>query len=425
MKQLKIYSIVCSLLFSFFAFANEYKIDGIYPASWWVGLKNPKLQILLRGSNIQENRFSIAYPGVRLEKVNKPENRNYVFLDLVISATARPGIMQIILTNPAGTGKVDFPLKARRSGNGTAFATGVRQEDFVYLLLPDRFSNGDPSNDAYPDMLDRQSDNSNPFLRHGGDIQGVTNHLDYLKSLGITALWMTPVTENNTSQTNEGGTMRSSYHGYHFTNHFEIDKRYGGNDAYKKLSDELHKRGMKLIQDAVYNHVGKDHPLVTDLPMKDWVNQWPSFQITSYKDQPLVDPYASKTDKKISEAGWFTTFLPDLNQRNPYVANFLIQYAIWNTEEFGLDAWRVDTYFYSDSNFLNRVNAALWKEYPRITVFGEAWLHNPVNSAFFCQNNLDISFKHNLHGCDLAKATLTLFDKLKYKALFGHDREVA
>jgi glycosidase len=192
--------------------------------------------------------------------------------------------------------------------------------------------------------------------------------------------------------------MRSSYHGYHFTDHFQIDKRYGGNQAYKQLSDELHKRGMKLVQDAVYNHIGLDNFTYRDMPMKNWVNEWPAYQNTSYKDVPLVDPYAAEIDKKVAEAGWFTPFLPDLNQRNPYVANYLVQYALWNTEEFGVDGWRVDTYFYSEPGFLNRVNTALRTDFPSITIFGEAWVYSVVNSAYFAENNLNVPFKHNVQG---------------------------
>jgi glycosidase len=223
--------------------------------------------------------------------------------------------------------------------------------------------------------------------------------MDYLKSLGVTALWMTPVVENDMARTQEGGVSRSTYHGYAFTDHYNIDRRFGGNAAYKKLVGDAHQKGLKIIQDAVYNHVGADHFFIRDMPMKNWVNQWPTYQNTSYKDNPLVDPYASDVDRKISIAGWFTPFLADLNQQNPFVANFLIQHAIWSTEEFGIDGWRVDTYFYSDPQFLNSVNTALLSEFPKLTVFGEAWVQTPVNSAFFAQNNFtNIPFKHNTQG---------------------------
>jgi glycosidase len=224
---------------------------------------------------------------------------------------------------------------------------------------------------------------------------------------------MTPVVENDMARTEEGNVSRSTYHGYAFTDHYTIDRRFGGNAAYKKLVDNAHQKGIKIIQDAVYNHVGADHLFISDLPMKNWVNQWPTYQNTSYKDNPLVDPYASEIDRKISVQGWFTPFLADLNQQNPFVATFLIQHALWSTEEFGVDGWRVDTYFYSDPQFLNSVNTALMTEYPKLTVFGEAWVQTPVNSAFFAQNNFtNIPFKHNTQGVTDFPLLFSMLDAL-------------
>jgi glycosidase len=256
--------------------------------------------------------------------------------------------------------------------------------------MPDRFSNGDTSNDRIPGMKDQSLNRDSIFLRHGGDLQGIINHLDYLKDLGVTTLWMTPVIENDMPNRTE--------HGYAFTDHYTIERRLGGAVMYKKLSDELHQRGMKLIQDAVYNHVGLYHLLVQDPPSKDWLHQWPRFTQTSYKDQPLMDPYASATDKKITSDGWFTTHMPDLNQGNPFVANFLIQHAIWCVETFGVDGWRIDTYIYNDLAFMNRCNKALTDEYPHITLFGETWVHGTANQAYFAENNINTSFKSNLQG---------------------------
>lgn len=370
---------------------------AVYPTHWWTGMKNPKLQLMVHGEDIaQAKNITVSYPGIRVDKISRAPNDNYVFIDLTVLPSAKPGTAKIRFVQNNRTAEIPYELKARTRNRRAP--RGVTQEDFIYLLMPDRFANGDPSNDAYTDMLDKQADRNNPFLRHGGDIQGVINNLDYLQNLGVTAIWMTPVIENNTAQTDEGGTKRSSYHGYHFTDQYQVDRRFGGNEAYKRLSDSLHKRGMKLVQDAVYNHIGPDHFTYRDMPMPDWVNQWPAYQQTSYKDQPLLDPYASKLDKAISIEGWFTRFLPDLNQKNPFVANYLIQHALWSTEEFGVDGWRVDTYFYSDSTFLNNVNTALYREFPDITVFGEAWVHNVINSAYFTQNNLNVSFKHNAQG---------------------------
>jgi glycosidase len=210
---------------------------------------------------------------------------------------------------------------------------------------------------------------------------------------------MTPVNENNMPKMVEGGkwTM-SGYHGYWITNHYEMDRRHGGNEAYAKLVDAAHVKGMKIIQDAVYNHVGSKHHTVVDLPMKEWLNQWPSYTGANHREEVFFDPYASAEDKKIMTGGWFVPHLPDLNLSNPYVSNYIIQYSIWATEEFGIDGWRVDTYKYCDEKFLNDINAALLREFPSITVFGEAWTHNVTGGAYFSQNNIRAPFGHNLQG---------------------------
>ena len=399
---MKKYSIVILLFLSI----NSLASDGlnIYPTHWWVGMKNPNLQLMIHRDRVAGEKISmLAYPGVTLVKQTKVENPNYLIIDLLISPAAKPGKIKFRIDNLQSPEAVSFKiveyeLKSRDKQNGVTRVRGVTSKDVIYLLMPDRFSNGDPSNDFFDDMRDTGHDRNNPFDRHGGDMLGVQNHLDYLDELGVTAIWMTPVVENDMSRTQEGGISRSTYHGYAFTDQYNADKRFGGNEAYKKLVDAAHARGMKIIQDAVYNHLGNDHWSVRDLPMKDWLNQWPSYTNTSYKDQPLVDIHASAIDKKTAVDGWFTPFLVDLNQRNPYAAAFLIQYAIWATEEFGVDGWRVDTYFYSDPLFLNKINEALLKEFPAVTVFGETWVQSVTNSAYFCENNINAPFKHNCQG---------------------------
>lgn len=385
------------LLFSYspilsYGFVSSDSIK-VYPTNWWVGMKNSDLQLMIHGPSVGDNTdVQLSYPGVQLLKARPAENRNYIFLTLRISPSARPGIVPIQIRQKDGslTTLINYPLLVRRPGNGTQYAQGVNSGDFIYFLMPDRFSNGDPGNDRIPGMKDQSLNRDSIFLRHGGDFQGIINHLDYLKDLGVTTLWMTPVLENDMPNRTE--------HGYAFTDHYTIEPRLGGADLYKKLSDELHKRGMKLIQDAVYNHVGLFHLFVQDLPSKDWLHQWPSFTQTSYKDQPLMDPYASAHDKKITSDGWFTREMPDLNQGNPDVADFLIEHAIWCVETFGVDGWRIDTYIYNDLDFMNRCNQELIREYPHITMFGETWVHGTANQAYFTENNLQIPFKSNLQG---------------------------
>ncbi len=393
-------SIVVFIFLGFFILGFAQNNYQIYPTNWYTNMKWNKVQLMIHGDAIANaaKGFAINYSGIKLVKTTKVENSNYVFLDVLIAPQTKAGIAKIKVNKQNSSFEIPFEIKERKKGNGTQYAQGVTQKDFVYLLMPDRFCNGDESNDFFTNMNDTGHNRKNPFDRHGGDLQGVQSKLDYLKDLGVTSIWMTPVVENDMAPTQEGGTTRSTYHGYAFTNQYKIDKRFGGNEAYKNLINAAHAKGLKIIQDAVYNHIGKDHFLMQDLPAKDWLNQWPTYTNTSYKDQPLPDPYASMLDKKVAEKGWFTPFLADLNQANPMVSNFLIQYALWATEEFGLDGWRVDTYFYSDAKFLNAVNVALYNDFPKLTVFGEAWVNSVANSAYFCDNNLNVAFKHNAQG---------------------------
>jgi neopullulanase len=363
----------------------------VYPTHWWVAMKNPKLQLMLHGEGIgNATGFTFNYPGVVLNKLTRVTNKNYVFLDLTVAATARPGRFQIKPVGLPSASVINYELKARRTGKGTAYAQGVTSSDFIYFLMPDRFSNGDEGNDRVPGLKDQSLNRDSIFLRHGGDMQGVLNHLDYLQGLGATALWMTPVIENDMPDRTE--------HGYAFTDHYKIEPRLGGEMAYLKLSNELHKRGMKLIQDAVYNHVGLYHFLVQDAPDNTWVHQWPAFTAPNYKEQVFFDPHAANSDKRKMADGWFTNMMPDVNQSNPLAATFLIQHAIWCVEEFGVDAWRIDTYKYVDLEFMNRCNKALTDEYPRITMFGENWGEGVVNQAYFTKNNFNTAFKSNLTG---------------------------
>jgi glycosidase len=270
--------------------------------------------------------------------------------------------------------------------------------------MPDRFSNGDATNDKVPGMRDQSLNRDTVFNRHGGDLQGIQNHLDYFNELGITTLWLNPVLENDMPDRTE--------HGYAFTNHYKIDARLGGEKAYQNLIDAAHAKGLKIIQDAVYNHVGLYHHTVQNLPMKDWLHQWDKYTNTTYKDQAVFDPYASTLDKKKMTDGWFTTQMPDLNQNNPYVANFLIQHAIWTVEEFGIDGWRIDTYSYNDLDFMNRCNKALMDEYPQLTMFGETWVHGVPNQSYFTQNNYNIPFKSNLQATTDFQALWGITDAL-------------
>ena len=362
-------------------------------------MKDPSVQLLLHKKGVGVAKISLApYAGVKLVKTYVPENKNYVFVDLTIAPGTKAGRLSFNIRDGADVSAFTYELKQRNPGNGKTRVRGVNSSDFIYLIMPDRFSNGDTANDKFETLRDNQSDRNNPFLRHGGDIKGVQNHLDYLKDLGVTSIWLTPVVENDMPLMDEWNNKVSGYHGYWFTDHYTIDKRFGGSKAYHEMIEAAHSKGLKVIQDAVYNHVGNHHWSVLDLPMKDWINQWPVYTNSNYKEEVFFDPYVDSMDKEIMVRGWFVPHLPDLNLANPYCANYMVEQAIWSTEEFGIDGWRVDTYKYCDEKFMNRVNAALEREFPTITIFGEAWCNTVSGSAYFTKNNLNVPFKHNLQG---------------------------
>jgi len=400
-------SLLFILCFFFFqARAQNPAIQRIDPSNWWVGMKNPELQLLVYGKNLKGSDLKINYPGVSVRQVYEVENANYMFMDLYIAPETKAGKFDIELSKimPVQRGKKtvneivktihSYELRLRDKK-----PQEINSKDFVYLLLPDRFSNGDPSNDKFADMADPESDRANPYLRHGGDLKGIQNHLDYFTELGVTTLWLNPVIENNQPQTNEGGAMRSAYHGYGFTDHYAVDRRLGGNAAYKNLIDAAHAKGLKIMQDAVYNHVGINHWILRDLPMKNWLNQWDSYTNTSYRDEAVMDlAHGSQSDFKVHQNGWFVPFLPDLNQHNPFVANYLIQHALWTVEYFGIDGWRVDTYQYNDLEFMNRCNNALYAEYPNMFITAENAVNTPVSQAFFVRNNLYLPFKSSCNS---------------------------
>lgn len=381
-----------ALFISFLLIGTPTFSQELFPPHWFVNMRWNKVQVLVYSKNIPFSSpgFRVQYPGVVLEKSDVLENPRYAALTFVVDASAKPGAVVVEYQQGKKKMQLSWSLKDRRSGKGTAFAKGISSEDVVYLLMPDRFSNGNPANDRVPGMRDQSLNRDSIYYRHGGDIQGVINHLDYLQNLGVTAVWMTPVLENNMPDRTE--------HGYAFTNHYKIDPRHGGEPAYKQLSDELHKRGMKLVQDIVYNHVGLYHVMVQDKPVKDWLHEWPTYTQTNYKDAVLLDPYAAAADRKVMSDGWFTPNMPDLNHENPLVENFLIQYALWSVEEFGVDAWRIDTYIYNNLEFMNRCNQALMDEYPSLFLFGESWVHGTANQAYFTRNNLNTPFKCNVAG---------------------------
>jgi glycosidase len=381
------------LIFLSAGYAKMYaQHTDVYPTNWWIGMKMNKIQLLVRSDDrrVRAKNISINYPGVKLLKTNRFPNQKYVAIDIAIGPTAKPGTLNIEFKDPSGTFIIKWPLLSKPADNGAAYAQGVTSADFIYLLMADRFSNGDTTNDRVRGMRDQSLNRDSMYLRHGGDFQGILNHVDYLKSLGVTALWLTPIGENDMPDRTE--------HGYAITDHYKIDPRYGSAALYKNLSNTLHKNGMKLIMDAVYNHTGLYHFLEQDPPAKDWMHRWPAFTQTNYREQSQFDPYAAPSDKKRMTDGWFTAQMPDVNQSNPFMANYMIQNMIWYIQKFGIDGVRIDTYTYNDQNFANRCNKAVMNEFPKITLFGETRVFGVANQAYFNQNNFDLPFKSNLQG---------------------------
>jgi len=383
--------IIVLLNCTFLSMANGQTIES-YPANWFTQMKYNKIQILFRNTsaNFSEVKVNANYQGLKVLRVHHFENGHYIAVDIEIAASAKPGTVNFIFNNKGEKTNTPWSLLPRRKGRGTLFAQGINPADLIYFLMPDRFSNGDPSNDQIAGLKDQSLNRDSIFLRHGGDLKGVMNHLDYFEKLGVSTLWMTPVVENDMPDRTE--------HGYAATNNYAIEKRFGGDASYLILSDSLHKRGMKLIQDIVYNHFGRFHFLVQDAPDKNWVHQWPSYTQTHYREQAVFDPHHSKVDAEKMINGWFTTEMPDVNQENPFVEKYLTQNAIWSVETFGIDAFRIDTYKYCNVEVMNRLNQSLIDEYPNIFAFGECWVDGVSSQAYYVRNNLNIPYKSNLHA---------------------------
>lgn len=353
-------------------------IDKVHPLSWWTGMVNPELQIMVRGNHISDYEAQINYEGVTLKKVHKVENPNYLFLDLLIDKSAKPGTLKINFTQ-RGKKAISHSFALRERDNSPNRIQGVTSADLIYLIMPDRFSNGDPTNDRVKGMREQTLNRDSMYYRHGGDLQGIMNHLDYIKDLGVTAIWNTPEIENDMTL--------ASYHGYAATDFYNIDPRYGTNELYKKYVEKCHSMGIKVIKDLVHNHIGSEGWMMTDLPMKDWVNQWPVYTNSSYRDQPTMDIHASKSDRLQMVNGWFVPTMPDLNQRNSFVAKYLTQNHIWWIEYAGIDGLRLDTYPFNDAEFMARWAQDMKAQFPNLSIFGECLVQFTPNQAFFTEGN--------------------------------------
>lgn len=352
----------------------------VEPLHWWTNMADPRLEVMIYDRNAaMYTEATVDYPGVKVEYVKRLENPNYLFVGLYVSAAAKPGTFQINLAPAAAAStspdkRINYELKAhpRKARVGRA---PLSAKDLIYLVMPDRFANGDPGNDRVYSTNDTIVARQKLLFRHGGDLQGVINKLDYLQDLGVTALWLNPVLENDQPY--------ASYHGYAVTDHYRIDPRFGTNELYRELVDKAHAKGIKIIMDVIFNHVGDEHWQMRDLPSSDWIHQWPEYTQTTYRAPTIFDPHASEYDRKLMTDGWFDKHMPDLNQQNDHLATYLIQNSVWWALYSGQDGYRIDTYAYPDTEFMARWNKRLLEEVPDLGIFGETWVHGPGVQSWF------------------------------------------
>lgn len=363
-------AILCTFLFSLQLAAFDVKT--VDPAFWWSGMKNTELQILLYGNDISQSEVSITSQQAKIKEIVKFENKNYliIYLDL---ENVKPEKFNIILTQ--GKKKKTIPYELKQREENSRQREGFNAGDVLYLIMPDRFANGDPNNDVIPGMLENKVDREGQYARHGGDFKGIMDNLDYISELGVTAIWLNPVMENDMKE--------GSYHGYAATDYYKVDRRFGANEELVDLSKEAEKRGIKLVLDMIFNHCGSNHFFFTDMPAPDWFNFSDNYVQTSYRTTVQHDKYASDYDKKLAIDGWFVESMPDLNQRNRHVARYLIQSSIWWIEYAGLNGIRQDTHPYADFDMMADWCAEVTAEYPDFNIVGETWLNNPVNVSFW------------------------------------------
>jgi glycosidase len=352
---------------------SQISFQRIEPPFWWAGMQDSSLQLMVYGNKIAQTDVLVNYPGVTLKKTIRLENPDYLILDLEITKDARPGSIPMVFEYQREiVFSIDYELKARNDGSRER--KGFGKDDVIYLIMPDRYSNGDKGNDKVAGMLEaaRRPD---PNGRHGGDIKGISDKLDYIADLGVTAIWLNPVLENN--------MPAYSYHGYAITDFYRVDPRFGDNDQYKALVKNCHQKGLKVIMDMVFNHCGSYHWWLQDMPMESWIHQFPEFTRSNYRAETSMDPYASEFDRERMQTGWFDKTMPDLNQHNEILAKYLIQNSIWWVEFAGLDGIRMDTYPYAYKDFMAKWMQRVLKEYPQFTVVGETWFQKETHTAYW------------------------------------------
>ncbi|MGD1846308.1 MAG: glycoside hydrolase family 13 protein [Salibacteraceae bacterium] len=384
-----IFSLLCALFAFNTAFAGSIKIDRVDPPNWWVGMPGDSVTLLIHGEGVGAAAVSLKHDGVSIRNRTTTENPNYLLLTLNVAPKAAAGEVELRFKNGRDKGKFNYPIQKR--SELVPKALGLDQSDLVYLIMPDRFANGNPENDIINGSQETVINRDSMFYRHGGDLAGIVSKLDYLQDLGVTALWLNPVLAND--------QPKESYHGYAATDHYRTDPRICTTEEYKAFVVECHRRGMKVVMDVVHNHVGDRHWWYQDLIAEDWIHRFPEYTRTNFRATTLIDPYASAADKNLMSDGWFDHHMPDLNQKNPWLATYFIQNNLWWVEYAGIDAYRIDTYAYPDKVFMSKWNKAMKSAYPNITLFGETWVHGQAIQAWFTEGNgLDPDLNNELSG---------------------------
>jgi glycosidase len=350
------------------------RIERVEPPNWWVGMKWSNLQVLVYGESIATLNPKIVSEHVRLDQVIKTQNPNYVFLYLNIKPEATAGEVAINFYDSKNRLKTSYPFALRARKQGSADIEGFNNSDVIYLITPDRFANGNPDNDEKANMPDKLN-RADKGGRHGGDIKGITDNLDYIKNMGFTAIWLNPIVEND--------MPAYSYHGYAATDFYRVDPRYGSNEDYRDMIQTSADQGIKVIMDMIINHSGSEHWFVLDPPMSDWINNQDNFVQTSHKRNTIQDIHASEYDKKAFSDGWFVRTMPDLNQRNELMADYLTQNTIWWIEYSGISGIRMDTYPYPDKDYMSEWTCAVMNEYPNFSIVGEEWTVNPAIVSYW------------------------------------------
>ena len=353
--------------------SETYRIDHLEPPFWWAGMAENKLQLMVHGKNISDLEPEFFHPGIEIKQVHRLSNPNYLFIDLFLSEEAIPGEFEIIF-NKEGRPKIKYNYTLLKREPDSADRQGFSQADVIYLITPDRYANGDPGNDSSFQLKEKQN-SLNKDGRHGGDIQGIIDHLDYISDMGFTQIWLNPVLEND--------QHTYSYHGYSTTDYYNIDARFGNNELYKVLSKEAKKRGIGLVMDLILNHIGSEHWWMKDLPTIDWINNDGKFVRSNHIHESVHDPHLTESQRDLLTSGWFVETMPDLNQNYTFLANYLIQNSIWWIEYADLSGFRIDTYPYIDKNFLSIWSKRIATEYPRFNFVGEEWSSNPTMVSYW------------------------------------------